>query len=219
MLAKPEIAQLLAGINRSTLAIERVSKVMENLPKLIREERLFISSELDKRESALSKLLAEVRQTVNDTEHLVLSVDKFSGSGNVLLQELRVTSNSLNTTFNTFDNMMTNHFSVSPEGQQSKEESQPFDINEYTKAFMEVDNAAIDLTKLVGASGEMVGSERLTHRIEQLNNAAQERVEHATEQSEKLMRTLFLYIVSTIVFIFLLIIIYHKLKTMHVSKA
>jgi len=211
MLAKPEIAQLLTGINRSTLAIERVSKVMESLPQFIREERQFISSELDKRESALSQLLAEVRLTVKDTEHLVLTVDKLSGSGNLLLQELRVTSDSLNTTLGSFDTMMTKHFPASPK-EEKQDESKPFDINEYTKALMEVDNAAVGLTQLVGASGKMVGSERLMHRIEQLNNAAKERVEHATAQSEKLMNILFLYISLTIVFIFILLIGYRKLN-------
>jgi hypothetical protein len=219
MLAKPEISQLLAGINRSTLAIERVSKVMENLPQLIREERQFISSELDKRESALSKLLTEFRQTVKVTEHLILTVDNLSGTGNVLLKEIQVTSDSLNTTLITFDKMMTHHFSVSPDGEKSSEESKPFDINEYTKALIEVDHAAVGLTKLVGASGNMVTSERLTNRIEQLNNAAKERVEHATEQSEKLMQTLFLYIVLTVIFIFMLLIGYHKLSFRQVSKA
>jgi hypothetical protein len=153
------------------------------------------------------------------TEHLILTVDNLSGTGNVLLKEIQVTSDSLNTTLITFDKMMTHHFSVSPDGEKSSEESKPFDINEYTKALIEVDHAAVGLTKLVGASGNMVTSERLTNRIEQLNNAAKERVEHATEQSEKLMQTLFLYIVLTVIFIFMLLIGYHKLSFRQVSKA
>ena len=217
ILAKPEVAQLLDGINRSTLAIERVSKVMEKLPQLIREERNFISSELDKRESSLSKVLAEVRQTISDTEHLVLTVDKLSGSGNVLLSELRNTSDSLNNTLNTFDGMMTTHFPASPEKDQA-DETNPFDINEYTKALVEVDNAAVELTNLVGASGNMIYSDSLTQRIEQINNAARERVEHATEQSEEMIRTLFIYIALTLILIFLLFIFYRKLNTAHVSK-
>ncbi len=218
MLAKPEIAQLLTGINRSTLAIERVSKVMEGLPQLIREERQFISSELDKRESALSKLLEEVRLTVKETEHLVLTVDKLSGSGNVLLKELRVTSESLNGTLSTFDNMMSNHFPASSEEEQVKESSKPFDINEYTQALVEVDKAAIGLTKLVDASGQMVGSDSMSYRIEQLNNAAKERVEHATQQSEKMLKLLFLYITFTIIFVFLLFMVYRKINPISVSR-
>ena len=218
MLAKPEIAQLLTGINRSALAIERVSKVMEGLPQLIREERQFISSELDKRESALSKLLEEVRLTVKETEHLVLTVDKLSGSGNVLLKELRVTSESLNGTLSTFDNMMSNHFPASSEEEQVKESSKPFDINEYTQALVEVDKAAIGLTKLVDASGQMVGSDSMSYRIEQLNNAAKERVEHATQQSEKMLKLLFLYITFTIMFVFLLFTVYRKINPISVSR-
>ncbi len=211
ILAKPEISQLLKGINRSTLAIERVSKVMETLPQLVREERQFISSELDKRESSLSKLLLEVRQTIKDTEHLVLTVNQLSGSGNILLSELRVTSDSLNKTLTTFDGMMTKHFSVSPEQDKSKENSKPFDINEYTKALVGIDKAAVELTNLVGASGNMMYSDSMTQRIEQLNNAARERVQHATEQSESLIKTLFIYIALTLLFIFLLFLLYRKL--------
>ena len=218
ILAKPEVAQLLHGIKRSTLAIERVSKVMENLPQLIREERNFISSELDKRESSLSKILAEIRQTISDTEHLVLTVDKLSGSGNVLLSELRRTSDSLNNTLITFDAMMTSHFPASAEKEQAGDDTKPFDINEYTRALVEVDKAAVELTNLVGASGNMIYSDSLTQRIEQLNNAARERVEHATEQSEQMLSTLFLYIALTLLLTFLLFIFYHKLNPTRVNK-
>lgn len=221
MLAKPEIAQLLRGINRSTIALERSSKIIESLPALIREERQFISSELDKRESSLSKLLLEFRQAIGDTEHLVQSIDQLSGSGKILLQELKVGSDSLNTTLLTFDNIMTTHFPASPEEENNKEEgeSKPFDINDYRKVFVEVDNAAVDLTKLIDSSANMVGSDRMTFRIEQLNNAAKERVEHATEQSKNLMQRLFIYIALTIIFIFLMIVFYHKLNIIPVRNA
>ena len=114
--------------------------------------------------------------------------------------------------------MMSHQFPASVEEDHGKEESKAFDINDYTKALVEVDKAAVELTNLVGASGNMIYSDRLTQRIEQLNNAARERVEHATEQSENMMRTLFLYIALTLILIFILIVSYRKLNTKHESK-
>ena len=211
ILAKPEIAQLLEGIKRSTLAIERVSEVMKNLPGLIREERVFISSELDKRETSISKVLAEVRQTINETEHLVVTVDKLSDSGNNILHELRVTSESLNTTLITFDSMMSHHFPALSKEEKARDKSKPFNINEYTEALAKVDSAAEELTGLMGASGNMINSDKLTYRIEQLNSAARDRVEHATEQSKKMIQTLFLYVALTLVLAFSLMVFYRKL--------
>ncbi len=208
MLAKPEIAELLNGINRSAKAIERVSLVMEKIPQQIREERNFISAELDKRESSLSKLLAEVRQTLGETEHLVLTVNDLSGSGESLLQELRATSDSLNSTLKTFDGVMNNHFAAKPGEPKSEEKSKPFDINEYTQALVEIDNAAVELTNLMSTSGDMIQSDRMTRRIEQLNNAAKDRVDHATQQSEIILKSIFIYATLTLILIFLLFISY-----------
>jgi len=203
MLAKPEMKQLLASISQMTDSMERVTSVLESLPVQIRE----INGELDKRESSLSKLMGEVRDTVADSEQLVHAVDSLSGSGTGLIKELRYTSDSLNQTLQTLDIVLKNHIPKPVEGEVTTP-SKPFDITEYTHALTELDTTITDLTKLVDTSDTFILSEDMTERIEQLNKAAEDRVEHATEQSHLLLGMMFFYAVTFSFIIFLLFISY-----------
>jgi len=160
----------------------------------------------------LNALLKEAQKTIGDTEQLVATVDSLlSGSSQDVLVEVKNTSDSLNTTLTTLDSLLSNHLTaLVGDGSDSgdKPTSKPFDINEYITALTELDKTITHMTGLVDSSDDFVLSETMADRIKQLNTAAEERVEHATRQSNLILGMMFFYAVAFSLIIFVLFVSY-----------
>ena len=213
LMDKPEIKELLTGVNEMLVSVNRVSRVLEKLPEQIEQERRIFFNELDKQESSLNLLLKETQKTIGDAEQLVTTVDGLlSGSSQDVLIEVKNTSDSLNTTLTTLDILLSNHLTTllgdGSENSEKEASVKPFDINEYVVALNELDKTITHMTSLVDTSDDFVLSETMTDRIKQLNTAAEERVEHATRQSNLILGMMFFYAVAFSLIVFFLLISY-----------
>lgn len=137
----PAMQQLVANTTAWSDAIERITRVAEQLPGQVTAEREAILRELEKQEAALTPLIEEVRRT------LVAST---------------AMSTSWNVTLTTFDALM-QRFGLGEDRapDPGATPSEPFRIGDYGRTAEQLDSAAARLTELLLTFERTLGSTNL----------------------------------------------------------
>jgi hypothetical protein len=144
----PAMQQLVANTTVWSDAIDRISRVAEQLPAQVSAEREAILRELETQEAALTPLVEEVRQA---------------------LLASTVMSTSWNATLNTFDALM-QRFGVGedPAPDPGATPGEPFRIGDYGRTAEQLDSAAARLTELLVTFERTLGSTNLKQLSVQL---------------------------------------------------
>jgi hypothetical protein len=140
-LDQPALQQLVANTTQLTAAVDRVSRVAEQLPAQIDRQRQAITQTLEEQEKQLTPLIAEANAT---------------------LATGREMSASLNTTLTTFDALM-KRFGVGepqPPGPAAPA-GEPFRIQDYTQTAAQLEVTAKQLTLLLREIDQTLASPNL----------------------------------------------------------
>ena len=128
----PETTRLLANIDRATVAAEATGRLAAELPGVLAQER----------EAAIRQFMDAITVETAHTRELVVQVRGALDAGTA-------TSNSLNTTIRSFEQLMAGFEKPQPVNGPPAAPGKPFDITEYTAAAGEVTRAASELKQLI----------------------------------------------------------------------
>lgn len=153
-LDQPALQQLVANTTQLSAAVDRVSKVAEQLPAEVNRQREEIMKALEAQEKQLTPLIAEANAT---------------------LATGRDMSASLNTTFTTFDALM-KRFGVGeppPPGPPAPP-GEPFRIQDYTQTAAQLEVTAKQLTLLLREVDQTLASPNLAKLTAQVTPVVQQ---------------------------------------------
>jgi hypothetical protein len=150
----PAVQQLITNSTRISDSMDRFSRAAEQLPAQVSAEREEILKTLQAQEQQLTPLLNEVRQTLT------------AGTG---------MSTSLNTTLTTFDALM-KRFGVGETNRPPSpdKKAEPFRIQDYGQTAERLEAAARQLTELLQAFDQTLGSTNLAQLSMQVGPAVQQ---------------------------------------------
>jgi hypothetical protein len=169
----PETIRLLANIDRATLAAESTGRLAAELPGVLASER----------EAAIRQFMDAVTVGTARTRELIVELHGALDAGTA-------TSNSLNTTIRSFEQLMAAFEKPTPVGGPPAAPGKPFDITEYTAAAGEVTRAASELKQL------LAGIEREEPALAEVSGRAaaslQQVIDHAYWRMAELLGLLLL---------------------------
>ena len=149
-LSSPVAQQVVANTTQLTVAVDRISRVAEQLPAQVDQQRVEIIKALDAQEKQLTPLVGEVRQTLAAGQDM---------------------SASLNTTLVTFDALMKRFGVGEPVSPAvsglTKSKVEPFRIQDYATAAAQLEKMAKQLTELLAALNQTVSPVNLSRLAEQ----------------------------------------------------
>jgi hypothetical protein len=150
----PAVQQFLRNSTQIADSVERFARVAERLPNQVSAEREEILKALQEQERQLTPLVNEVRQTLTAGSQM---------------------STSLNTTLTTFDALM-KRFGVGEPNSAGPPDtnSEPFRIQDYGTAAVQLEAAARQLTELLHALDQTLDSTNLAQLSAQVGPAVQQ---------------------------------------------
>ena len=156
-LSSPVVQQVVANTTQLTVAVDRISRVAEQWPAQVDQQRVEIIKALDAQEKQLTPLVGEVRQALAAGQDM---------------------SSSLNTTLETFDALM-KRFGVGEPVSPAligapKKADEPFRIQNYTESAAQLEKTAKQLTELLTALNQTVDPANLAHLSAQTAPAFQQ---------------------------------------------
>jgi hypothetical protein len=151
-LSSPVVQQVVANTTQLTVAVDRISRVAEQLPAQVDQQREELIKALEAQERQLTPLVGEVRQTLAAGQDM---------------------SASLNTTLVTFDALM-KRFGVGepvtpalPAAGAAKARGAPFRIQDYETTAAQLEKTAKQLTELLAEVNQTVSPGNLGRLAEQ----------------------------------------------------
>jgi len=163
----PETKRLLANADSVAGAANATGKVVADLPSLLDRER----------EAAIRQFMEALTVETAHTRDLVVELRGALEAGTT-------TSNSLNTTIHSFDQLVAGFEKPKPGG-SSQTPGRPFDITEYTAAAAEITRAAHELEGLIG--GIERGTPALDATAGRAATTLQEVIDHAYRRLAELI--------------------------------
>lgn len=151
ILATPEV-------NSALQSVERLSKTAEAAPTNIDSQRKAFFAELDARQTLLTNTLGDVR-------HIVDQVNALGGTASVLTTNLQQTLLTLGTLGHDF--------------RLDQPSAKPFDIQDYTAALIELNQAVTNLGQLSLNADQLARSEGWNKMLRDMTDATDRRVDRA----------------------------------------
>jgi hypothetical protein len=164
----PETTRLLANADQVAGAASTSVRVVSELPSLLTRER----------EAAIRQFMDAVTIETAHTRQLVTELRAALDSGTA-------TSESLNTTIRSFDQLMTRFEKPTAAGAPAQAPARPFDITEYTAAAAEITRTATELQTLI--TGIDRGSPALAQAVDRAAATLQGAVDHAYWRTAQLL--------------------------------
>lgn len=167
------------SMDEARLLAERMFYMLKREPTLLRwqvdtlKEDIFTA--LDDRMKQADATVANVRAVVSEANELVTSLGPTSKS----LNEMLKTADTLFARYDTW-----NRWAVA-------QGSRPFDIREYTETVKELAVAVGKMNDMLKSSNELLVSPEWDRRIQQVSQSADERMEMAAEQSQRVVHDAF----------------------------
>jgi hypothetical protein len=149
-LTRPQLAQSLEIAKSVAVSLDRTSKVVEQMPERIVEERKALVALLEDRNGRLAKTMAEARTTIAAVDQLAERSAKLAEAGERLVANLRDTTSGLTQTTRAVDALMSKH--AGPPNPNAK----PFDIEPYAKASGDVAQTIAGLNTLIDRSDALL---------------------------------------------------------------
>jgi hypothetical protein len=168
----PETKQVLADASQVAGAANTTGRVIGDLPNLLAGER----------EAAIRQFMQAIAVETSDIRSLVIEM-------RAALETGTATSNSLNTTIQSFDRLVAGFEKPKSGAASAQAPGRPFDITEYTAAAAEITRAANELQVLI--TGVDRGSPALMDAAEHATAALQKVVDHAYWRMVQLIALLF----------------------------
>jgi hypothetical protein len=183
-LATPEVGKALTDMHR-------LADQVEQLPKNVAAERQVLLAALDERMNRADATVANVRAALSDANQVATALGPVGDS----LKETLKTADTLFARFDSWDRWSTGAGSRS------------FDIREYTEAMKELAVTADKVNDVLKSSNELLGSSEWNRRVQQVNEAADERVRKAVEQSRQVVNNFFWRAYAALGILFVMLII------------
>jgi hypothetical protein len=150
----PAVREWRANMVQLTAALERTSRVAEELPALVRSEREAILKAVASQETGLTNVATQLKATLDTGRQM---------------------SDSVNTILTTFDQLQKNlRAENSGKTESSAGKSEPFRIRDYAETAQNIDQAAERLTGLLRTFEQTLASTNLTGLSAQFTPAVQE---------------------------------------------
>jgi hypothetical protein len=156
----PETKRLLADADSVSGAASIAGRVIGDFPGLLSGER----------EAAIRQFMDAIKIETANIRQLALDV-------RATLEAGTATSNSLNGTIRSFDQMVAGFEKPAPAGAPAQAPGRPFDITEYTAAAAEITRAANELQQLITGAGK--DSPALVQAADRATVRLQDVVDHA----------------------------------------
>ena len=156
----PETKRLLADADSVSGAASIAGRVIGDFPGLLSGER----------EAAIRQFMDALKIETANIRQLALDV-------RATLEAGTATSNSLNGTIRSFDQMVAGFEKPAPAGDPGQAPGRPFDITEYTAAAAEITRAANELQQLIAGLGK--DSPALVQAADRATSRLQDVVDHA----------------------------------------
>ena len=187
--ALKEVAALIARERKAILATaDRFAKIMADLPGqisretevtlsraslLIARERDATLTALNQNEPMIQQLLQEIRGTLGQMNSAFGSLQETATGVGDLLTKTDKGANSLKSLIDAVDKLAGRFESAEPQ-----KETKPFDINEYTQALLNLQEAAKGLNELITGINQTLQSPAIAGIVTGINRSAEERIDH-----------------------------------------
>jgi hypothetical protein len=153
-LEQPALQQWSTNVTQIAASVDRLTRVAEQLPQQVSAEREAILKALESQERDLKPLLSEARQTLTAGTEL---------------------SAAMNTTLNTFDGVMKRLGVGEPKvGSPASTNAEPFRIQNYGQAAVQLEAAARQLTVLLQTFEQTLGANSRTQLVSQISPVVQQ---------------------------------------------
>jgi len=184
ILAKEESVLALRNLDSATTSVEvlstTVSRLADEIPKLIVSEREAISAELDRRQEALQDALAEVR-TIAETARaataevrtVVDGVAPALGEAQKTLEAAQPTLAAVERLAETSERILGK---VAEMSGPPDPDAKPFDIAEYRDVLAEATSALVEANALVERGESLAGSPVIRGVIDEVTEATEQRI-------------------------------------------
>jgi ElaB/YqjD/DUF883 family membrane-anchored ribosome-binding protein len=183
-LATPEVGKALADVHRLTDQVEQ-------LPKNVAAERQALLAALDERMKRADTTVANMRAALSEANQLAAAL----GPADDSLKEALKTADTLFARFDSWDRWSTGAG------------SRLFDIREYTEGIKELAVSADKVNDVLKSSNALLGSSEWNRRVQQVNEAADERVKKAVEQSRQVVNDFFWRAYAALGILFVMLVI------------
>jgi hypothetical protein len=154
VLEQPALQQWSSNVTQVASSVVRLTRVAEQVPQQVTAEREAILKALESQERELKPLLSEARQTLTAGTEL---------------------SAAMNTTLNTFDGVMKRLGVGEPKvGGPTSTNAEPFRIQNYGQAAVQLEAAARQLTVLLQTFEQTLGANNRTQLVAQISPVVQQ---------------------------------------------
>lgn len=214
LLRNPDIETTIESFAKVADSMDRTSRVVEELPNKLSEEREAMTRQLEESTKEANSLLAEYRKAVTDTNALVQSAQSIADSSERIALQLEKTSDSLGETLGVVERI-----TARPEGapppHPNATEPETFKIEDYAAAAAQLEKTAEKLNELVRSVDSLVASQAWQARLEEMDSAVATRMAEfdtllasrmtdAESSMSAMMRAGFFYALGLIAAFFLL---------------
>jgi hypothetical protein len=182
-------------------SVQNVTRTIDRLPQDIARERQSIFAELDRKRPMINAVFTQYRGAIGETDKLVGSVQNVANATNELMQQLRLTTQSLDTTMGVIDKT----FLAPGRGQPKPANEKPFDIEDYTRSVTAVTAALREANQLLSNTSGTLDSSRPDSPLKRVSLLATDRIDYALNQSKDMVDRAFWRAAALIVLFFVLL--------------
>jgi methyl-accepting chemotaxis protein len=162
----------------------------------------------------VEKFLAELRQTIESTRTLVVDTKGLAETVRGTLNEAGTATTAATTTVGAVNELVRE---LKPAPGAPGAPGKPFDIADYVVAAKELTATVRELTQVITATDTLIKSRAWTERLGEVNQAAAERVEHATGQAERILGTSF-WRAAAIIMVFFAMLLAYRVLTVRLTR-
>jgi len=192
-----------------TDSVQTVTHSIDRLPQDIARERASIFAELDRKRPMINAVFTQYRGAIGDTDHLVGSVHQVTAQANELLQQLRMTTQSLDTTMEVVDRT----FLAPGRAQPKTGNEKPFDIEEYTRSVVAVTSALKEANLLLTNTNGALDPKGPDSPIKRVSLLATDRIDYAVNQGAVVLDRAFWRVAALIILFFVSLAAYRLFAT------
>lgn len=187
--SREETSAVLEAVASISQSVERVTATVETLPATLAAERqATIESVISAATEAVESSRGELAATISETTAMLEVAREIASSGERIAESIRLTTDSVDRTLGSADRFMS-RFDPPPDAAPKPVSDQPPPtLDDYVRSIGEVTVLLREVNLVMASSQGLLESEIWQARLEQINDAAEKRVEHASQLSRDLVQ-------------------------------
>jgi methyl-accepting chemotaxis protein len=202
--AMPEVRQA-AELGRDlTASADRISRVAEELPRTIREEREQFVEGIERSSTALRDTLGEYRNAVDRTDQLVHSVQELSTSANSVIGSIDGAAGTLTETIAAAERLAERLQA----GRDAEAAAKPVDPELYARMMADLRGSLVEVNRALEQTKVLAEGSLWQRPMSELDRISRERVEHAGTLTHDLVDAVFWRAMILVVVTFVLLVLY-----------